>query len=231
MSIDVVKINKMLQKLPEARHSYFQMKYFIIGKEPTVQAQLWKCLRELKVKKDAMDSIYLEMEDLKDQIELLTIHIEREEIQYTFTDVSNTKLIDLANQEKAIKIRQNQRKERILKSALAKCEENLKYLEQETRFFIQTYEALEKIEPLKDYDDEIAQKEYWNEKLSQEVGLKILLQQPIDIEVAKTVLALHDDAPIKLRVVKLLNDTHARLEKNNAIKKEANVSSIESKRS
>lgn len=225
MSSDLIKIEKLLQKLPENRHSYFQMKYFILGKEPTIQAQLWKCLRELKVKKDTIDSINLKVEDLKDQMDLLVIQMEKDEIQHKYTDKDNYQLTMLEKQERTIKIRQNQRKETLLKSAMSKCEEDLKYAHQETRFYIQAYEELEKIEPLKDYDDEETQKAYWNEKLSQEISLKILLQQPIDIEVAKTALALHDDAPIKVKVIKLLNDTHARLGKI----KEPNVQSIESR--
>ena len=72
------KLEKMVEQAPENRHSYFQLKYFVIGKEPTLQAQMWQCLRELQARKETIDSLALEIEDTKDQIELLDVEKEEE---------------------------------------------------------------------------------------------------------------------------------------------------------
>ena len=59
------------------RHSFFQLKYFVVGKEPTMQAKMWRCLTELKTRKEAIDIINLEIEETKDTIELLNIEEKR----------------------------------------------------------------------------------------------------------------------------------------------------------
>ncbi len=59
-------------------------------------------------------------------------------------------------------------------------------------------DKLQEIEELKDFDDLDAQKDYWNHKLGEEINLRILMHQPIDTELAKTVLALPEDISIKV---------------------------------
>ena len=51
------------------RHSYFQLKYFLIGKEPTYQSKMWQCLRELRNRVESLDNMSLEIDELKDKIE------------------------------------------------------------------------------------------------------------------------------------------------------------------
>lgn len=71
---DMAKIlkNKVIE-----RHSYFQMKYFIIHKEPTTQAKLWQCLREIKSRFEAIEAATFETEDGKDNLELINIKIDK----------------------------------------------------------------------------------------------------------------------------------------------------------
>ena len=191
MSTDLYqKIDEVLKYVPESRHSYFQLKYFVIGKEPTIQAKLWKCLRELQVRKETIDDLLLSIEDQKDELELLEIRQAKEEP---------------TDREQIIRKRQLERKRTKLLKSIEKLELDVKYATQEARFFLQAFEGLLKIEELKDYDDLEAQKEYWNESITQQINLKMLLQQPLDIELAKTALALHDDAPVKNQLIKLLN--------------------------
>jgi prephenate dehydrogenase len=46
-------LQAVVEKHPlTGRHSYFQLKYFIVGKEPTPQAKIWQCLREMKARRD-----------------------------------------------------------------------------------------------------------------------------------------------------------------------------------
>jgi len=53
----------------------------------------------------------------------------------------------------------------------------------------------------------LLQKLYWNEKLSQEFDLKILLHRQPDVELVKTILALTDDLEVKKTTVRLLQNT------------------------
>lgn len=78
MSID--KINKLLEKAPEGRPSYYQLKHFVLGKQSTVQAQLWQCLRELQDRKDTMDNITFEIENCKDKLSLIEIDVQELEL-------------------------------------------------------------------------------------------------------------------------------------------------------
>ena len=77
MSRDIHKeVTELLDKRDIVnRHSFFQMKHFIINKEPTHQSRLWQCLRELKVRKEAIDSIKMELEDADDNLKLTEIEM------------------------------------------------------------------------------------------------------------------------------------------------------------
>ena len=87
------KMEKMVEQAPENRHSYFQLKYFVIGKEPTLQAQMWQCLRELQARKETLDGITLEIDDTKDQIELLDLEREKEYLYISESAFSEEKHI------------------------------------------------------------------------------------------------------------------------------------------
>ena len=92
-----------------------------------------------------------------------------------------------------------------MQKTLKQIENRHKFALQEARFFMQAFESLEKIEPLKDYDDLEAQQEYWNEVIGQKINLKMLLQQPLDTELVQTALALHDNAPVKIQITQMLD--------------------------
>ena len=72
-------------------------------------------------------------------------------------------------------------------------------------FFLSAYKQLEKIEPLRRHDDPESNAEFWNENLSQELQLRILLQKPLDLELVKCILALNKDAPIRIEMIKILD--------------------------
>ena len=61
-----------------------------------------------------------------------------------------------------------------------------------------------------------SQIEYWNEKISQDLNLRMLLGKPLDIEMVKTALALNEKAPIKQEILGLLEQTRKQIsmEKN-----------------
>lgn len=205
-SEDLLKrIEEVIQLAPESRHSYFQLKYFVLGKEPTIQAQMWKSLRELKSRKETIDAFTFEIADVKDRILLLDIEWEKEQLrmQNTLLQLANYPS-DLLNRELAVKQRQNQRQKAILEESLRNTEKKLQYAWQEARFFLQAFEELSKLEPLRDYDDLESQKEYYDQKLSQQINLKMLLSQRLDTDIVETTLALPDDAPVKVQTMHIL---------------------------
>ncbi len=194
------KINELSAKAPENRHSYFQLKYFILGKEPTTQAQLWQCLTQLQGKKETIDAIAFQIEDTKDDIELL--NIEKEELQ-----IQVCPTIKNADQRKlAIQLRKIERKIKSLIDHVNKLDKKLEFEVQEARFYIQAFEALEKKEPLKDFDDFDAQKEYWEATIAEDLNLRLILRQPLPVDTVKTALNLHEGSPTKQQLTKLLEN-------------------------
>jgi hypothetical protein len=204
------KMDKVLAKAPENRHSYYQLKYFVLGKEPTTQAQLWQCLRELQARKDNIETIKLQIEDTKDEIELLKI--EHEKFDADEAIFQNKKLDDIVKRERTIKVKRLKRKEESLYNNINKLEKKLQFEIQEANFFLQAFDGLEKVEKLKDYDDYDAQKELWEAKISEEINLRILTRQPLSPDLLKTALSMHKESPIKEQVVNFLEGRKAHIE-------------------
>ena len=92
-----------------------------------------------------------------------------------------------------------------MQKTLKQLENRQKFAIQEARFFMQAFESLQKIEPMKDYDDLESQQEYWNEIISQKINLKMLLQQTLDTELVQTALSLHNNAPVKMQITQMLD--------------------------
>lgn len=190
------------------RHSYFQLKYFLIGKEPTTQSKMWQCLTELNTRLESLEAIKMEIEEGKDNIELLNIEIEEinhwKTSENIFSERRNQILLNKKNRNKVL-----------AEKNLCKLFEKQKYLEEEAKFFIEAFKSLEKLEKVKPFDDLDAQKEYWGEKLLQKMNLKMLMKNPVDTELIETILALPDDIPIKSQTVKTLDLKHEKLIKSN----------------
>jgi hypothetical protein len=194
------KIDQLVEKAPENRHSYYQLKYFMLGKEPTTQSQLWQCLRQLQGKKETIQNIKLQIEDTNDEIELLVIKKERLEEQAI--SVSE----ELRKRELTIKLRKLKRREESLIDNINKLERKLTFEIEESRFYVQAFEALEALEPLKDYDDFDAQSEYWEAVVREDINLRIISGQAMSSEILKTALALHEGSSIKQQTLIMLED-------------------------
>jgi hypothetical protein len=200
------KMDKLVEKAPENRHSYYQLKYFVIGKQPTTQSQLWQCLTELQSRKETMESITMQMEDSKDELQILDLQeLKDNEIEKGIRHVSK-EIEEIFKKEKDIKIKRLKRKKESINRNIIKLEKQLDFVTQEARFFVQAFEALEKVEPLKDFDDYEAQKELWEAKVSEEVNLRLLFHQPLSSDTLKTALSLHDDSRIKQEVFKMIGN-------------------------
>ena len=191
-------------------HSYFQLKYFVVNKEPTFQAKMWQCLREMKSRRDSLVAIDLEIEEAKDRSETLDIQIKRH-LKIGFDVSSDEEINKLNEQEHQIKTRRLLRKKKAAEENIVELQEKKIFIEDEARFFLETYKNLEKIEKLKPFDDLDSQKAYWGNKLSEKINLKMLLQNPLDTELIETVLALPDDVPVKKQMVGKLNAIQTQL--------------------
>lgn len=197
------KIDDVLENEPASRHSYFQLKYFLIGKEPTNQSKMWQCLRELKTRRDSLSNLALEVEETKDQLELLDIKATR----IGTSPTSN----ELDVREVSVKLRKNARQRQALEANLLSLEDRKKWLEEECKFFLETFKNIEKTEKLKPFDDLDSQKEYWSSKLAQKMNLKMLTSNQLDSELIETIVALPDEMPIKKQTLSTLNVRHAQM--------------------
>lgn len=200
----LAKLNDALKVEVSSRHSYFQLKYFVVNKEPTVQAKMWQCLREMKSRRDALVALDMEIEESKDNAELLDIAVKR----YIKLGVSKCEDKDFQSfneGEHVVKLRQLNRKRSALAEKLNELAEKKKWMEEESQFFLETFKNLEQLEKLKPFDDLDSQKQYWGTKLAEKINLKMLLQNPLDMELIETILALPDDVPVKKQMVNRLN--------------------------
>jgi hypothetical protein len=201
----IVEMEKALKNEVIQRHSYFQLKYFLIGKEPTLQSKMWQCLRELKTRHESLKNIELELEETKDKIELLDINAKRIQIELEKTTFSDNNFQDLFARECGVKTRQSARQKEALIDSTKQLEERRRYLLEECRFFLETFKNIEKMECLRNFDDIESQKEYWHEKLTQKINLKMLTNSSIDTDLIETIVALPDEVPIKKQTLQNLN--------------------------
>lgn len=184
------------------RHSFFQLKYFVVAKEYTTQSRMWCCIRELQARKTSIDSLKRQIEELRDDKELLLIQSKRMKEPMVFGVDSEPTELD--KQEREIHVRKLNRKVEALDQAILEHQKKLKDAEEEAAFLAMAYRQLEKTEPLRPFDDLESQTKYWNEKLTQELNLRLLTRHPLDLELVKTILALNDESPIKQQTLQLL---------------------------
>lgn len=188
------------------RHSYFQLKHFVIGKEPTLQAKLWRCLTEMKTRCEQREAILLEMEESLDNLEINDLKIKQKE------EINPNDEIEKKIQE--LEIRKMKRRRRVAFSDLQKMKTRLQETEEEIIFFYQAYQTLSENVEVKPYDDLEAQTEYWNEKLTQKLRMNALLNRTLDPELVNTILSLNDEAPVKSEVCAILEHKQKALLEN-----------------
>jgi hypothetical protein len=203
--------------IPE-RHTYFQIEKFIIGKEVTAQAQLWQIIRELKARRETVESFAQQLEDAGDNLELLDIQIERQQKVLEEQKQLGNDFDQLNTREIEINIRKIVREKDRLNESVKKVQSKIVFALEESRFLISAFNRIEQIEQLKSLDDKDAQIEYWNEKLLEEFNLRILLRNPLDSELIRTIMALNDEAPVKKHVSSMLQQVQkSMLEKSQAV--------------
>jgi hypothetical protein len=177
-----------LKNKPVERPSLFQMKFFILGKESTVQSKLWKCLSEIKSKKESIELVNYEIEEQEDNLKEIDLDIK----DYTVKTDDRSK----------IKLSKLERKRKIVEKSINALKDKLEWISQELNFYLQAYNSLEKLEPLRDYDDLESQKEYWNLRLKEKLSLK-MISGSLGADLIESIMALPDDMEIKKEFLKL----------------------------
>lgn len=209
----ISKVDSILEKanLPE-RHTFFQIEKFIIGKEPTAQAQLWAIVRELQARNETINQFKKDLKDAEDNLELFDIKIER--LNRAIREESDAGMpnSDLNIKEHEINISKLLREKENLVISARKINKKFKCILEEMNYLVSGYEKIvSTYGEMKNLDDEEAQKEMWNEKLLEEFNLRLILQRPLDPEFIKTVLCLNDDAPVKKQVITLVENIQKKM--------------------
>lgn len=184
------------------RHTFFQLKHFVLGKELTTQAKMQKCLREIDARKKSMKSMVFGIEDAMDELELMRI-------KESSLEKKKPKG-ELDSRHSQIQLRKLRRKMDMLQDSIKEMKERLQEAVEETEFFIKAFDQMEAIEPLKRYDDPDANAEYWNENFMQDLRLRLMLQKPIDLELVRCILALNPESPVRREVVGILEQVQRR---------------------
>jgi len=184
------------------RHTFFQLKHFVLGKELTTQAKLQKCVREIDARKNSLKSMILGLEDAMDEARLL-------ELKQASLEKKKSKN-QLDNEHRAIQSRRLRRKREMLLDSIEEMRQKIKETEEETEFFIRAFEQLEQVEPLRTHDDPEANAEFWNENFMQDLRLRLMLGKPIDLELVKCILALGAESPVRKEVVGILEQIQRR---------------------
>jgi len=219
-------IERVLDREIVNRHSYFQLKYFVVNKEPTHQSKMWRCVKELQARVESLEAMRVEIENGEDDSILCLIEVERLELtKKTIMERLEVSLginpgiskkgispesqnlvaiIQLEEKELNIKIKKAERKVKSVEKHLNTLRNRLKEVEEEATFFVKSFHVLETVESLKPFDDLQSQEAYWNEKFAEELNLRALLGQPPSFELVKSILSLNNEAPIKKQIVNTL---------------------------
>jgi len=184
------------------RHTFFQLKHFILGKEVTTQAKLQKCIREIEARKNTIKSLILSIEESIDEIKILEI---KEKLLEKKKDKG-----ELHKEYKNIQKRKLNRKKTNILDSIYEMKRKLKETEEETEFFMIAYSQLEKVEPLKRHDDPESNAQFWNENFAQELQLRILLQKPLDLDLVKCILALDPESATRKEMIGILEQIQAK---------------------
>lgn len=209
MQDTITVIEGLLKNACPERHSFFQLKHFLIDTEPTNQSKLQVCLRELRSRCNSLKNLAREKEEIADKNELAAIELERiADNAYDMDDKES----EYQNRERVIITRQLKRKMDDNTKKISELEETEKYMNEECQFFIQAFNQLVAIEPLKVWDDLEVQKQYWDSKIGHMLKLRLILGIPLDEELIKSALALHEDSETRKRTENLLASTQQQIE-------------------
>jgi len=178
------------------RHTFYQLKHFVLGKELTTQAKMWKCLRELEARLASAKSAEAAIEEAEDDARILQIKMEVLEKKKTKGR--------LHREHNEIQGRKLGRKRKVLMDSISEMKKRLAETEEEMGFFMGAFRQLEAIEPLRSQDDPETCSHYWDQNFAQELHLRLMFQKPLDLELIKSILALDDKSSTRRELVGMI---------------------------
>ncbi len=210
---DIIKsVDEILKQDVIERHSFFQLQHFVLDMEPTTQGKLHACLRELKTRRISLETMQLEAQDIQDK-QLLLLH-EMEDLKAESGSCYEGADLERWEKEHNVAIRSVQRKLIANERNYREMQRKLKFMGDECLFFVTAFNQLLEEEELKPWDDVEVQKEYWDAKITDLLKTKLIFGLPLDQDLVKSALCLHDDAQAKKITQNLIqqqlkfNDTH-----------------------
>lgn len=211
MSTELIeKVDSVLSniEIPD-RSTFFQLKHFVIGKEPTAHGQIWACIRNIQEKRDNIDALELQIDDSQDNIELLDIRKQRILAEIDKITADDPLMLE---QELKIQIRKIERERMSVENNMNNLKLKIKYILEELQYLTSAFEKLTEIAGgVKPLDDPEVQRNYWNEKLTEEINLCLLLKRPLSTEMIHNVLSLDDEMPVKKQVLQILNQVQQQM--------------------
>jgi hypothetical protein len=199
-------------KLP-SKHSNFQIENFIVGKEVDNNGKIWQCIRELSARKESLDALSLELQDVSDNIELNKIKIQKLELKNK--KESNVEIKQLKEKEKQIKIKKLKRNEIVLNNTDKKLNEKKLSILAETDIFIKLLEDLVNKYGYKEFDDTEAQIGYWNNKFGYELEINASLGYNLNPDLLKSIMALPKNSSIRISLENTIKERQKILLKKN----------------
>lgn len=184
------------------RHTFYQLKHFVLGKEVTTQAKMWKCIRELEARVGSAKALARSIEEAEDDLRLLSIRCQ-------ILEKKKSKGV-LHTECKQIRRRKLDRSRIALEESISDMKKRLAETEEEMGFFLSAYRQMESMEPLRPHDDPEANANFWDQNFAQELQLRMMLQRPLDVELVKCILALDDGSSTRKEVVGMLEQIRMR---------------------
>jgi hypothetical protein len=198
-------------KLP-SKHSDFQIENFIVGKEVDVNGKIWQCLREISARKDSLEAVELEIQQINDNIELNDIKKQK----LLLKTIKNNNVKQLNEKERQIKLNGYKRNEITFINTLNKLVEKKEGILSETKKFIEIFENLIELNGYKDFDNDEAQINYWNNKFGYELDVNNLLGYNPNPDLVKSIMALPKNSKLKISLENTIKERQKiLLQKNN----------------
>jgi hypothetical protein len=198
--------------LPQ-RHTDFQIEHFIIGKECSIYGKMWQCIRELQTRKDTVKALDADLIDLQDNLAFEELSLK--ELQYRSPDVASDQedvvLAEIKQEKHKIEIKKQTRKVQSIENSIQKTIARKNDVLGETAKFLSLLNEIINDKSFVDINDPNAQLEFWNSKFHAELNLTAMLNQPINSELVKSVLAMPNESVAKIQLQNALGNISRKL--------------------
>jgi hypothetical protein len=195
-------------KIPSC-HSNFQIENFILGKEHSPAGQVWQCVREIQARVENLENYYIDRDDKNDDLELAQIEVQQ--IQNSTLSITD----ELEAKKISILLRKAKRKVGLIQNSLHKLDEQKENILKELNVLVNSFNDLVEKHGYKEFEDPVAQLEYWQAKFEKELLVTQFLGLPMNPELIKSCLSLPCDTPLAKQIKNGLNSAQKKLTSQN----------------